>query len=290
MPTVSEHVRSGRFISIELLPPRSAAGEEALATAINDLAILEPAFVAVTYGANGSDRGRTEALVAQLAGTTALPLPHLTCAAHSRSEVIRLIDGYRAMGVENLLALHGDPPLDANSGLPDGDLRYALDLLRLARSRGIPCIGVAAHPEGHPAAPSPQEDLARQAGKLREADFALTQFVNRADDYLRFVDAMSKRGVETPVIPGLRIISSVRQAQRMEAMSGAPIPAYLLDRLHDVGDDPEHGRRVGVEHTVEVCERLLDGGAPGLHFYTMNSAIGTLEVCQQLGWTRMTQP
>lgn len=285
MTTVSERVSAGRFVSIELLPPRSPAGEDALATALADLAVLEPAFVAVTYGANGSDRGRTEALVEQLAGAAARPLPHLTCAAHHRAELVDLLDRYRAMGVENLLALHGDPPLSATTDLPEGDLRYALDLLRLARERGIPCVGVAVHPEGHPASTSKEADLKHQAAKLREADFALTQFVNRAEDYLRFVEAMRRRGIETPVIPGLRIVSSLRQAQRMASMSGGVVPAELLDRLHAAGDDAERGRRIGVQHTVEVCRRLLDGGAPGLHFYTMNRASSTLEVCEELGWT-----
>lgn len=252
---------------------------------MQELAPLDPAFVAVTYGANGSDRGRTEALVEQLAGSAALPLPHLTCAAHRRVELVALLERYSSVGVKNLLALHGDPPLAATQDLPDGELRYALDLVHLAREHGMACIGVAVHPEGHPAAPSPEADLAHQATKLREADFALTQFINRAEDYHRFVDAMARRGVTTPVIPGLRIISNVRQAQRMAAMSGAPVPVDLLDRLHAVDGDAELGRRVGVEHTLRVCQGLLDGGAPGLHFYTMNRANSTVELCTALGWT-----
>ncbi len=283
MPTVSERIAAGVFVSIELLPPRTAAGEAALATALAELAPMSPSFVAVTYGANGSDRGRTEALVEQLAGMTALPLPHLTCAAHRRVELVALLERYRDMGVENLLALHGDPPLSATKDLPEGELRYAVELMGLAREQGMSCVGVAVHPQGHPAAESPEVDFAHQSAKLREADFALTQFVNRAEDYLRFVDEMAVRGADTPVIPGLRIISSIGQAERMAAMSGAPAPVELLDRLHDAGDDPELGRRIGVEHTVKVCEALLQAGAPGLHFYTMNRAASTLEVCAALG-------
>lgn len=288
MDTVVERCQAGRFVSVELLPPRSPAGQEALATALEQLTPLGPAFVAVTYGANGSDRGRTEALVEHLAGTSALPLPHLTCAAHSRAELVALLSKYRAMGVENLLALHGDPPLSADTALPAGDLRYALDLLRLAREHGTRCVGVAVHPEGHPAAPSAQVDLARQATKLREADFALTQFVNREEDYFRFVDEMARRGAHAPVIPGLRVISSVRQAERMASMSGAPAPAALLEKLMAT-NDPDSARRVGVDHAAHVSRRLLDGGAPGLHFYTMNRAAATLEVCDQLGWTPSRQ-
>lgn len=285
MPTVSRRIAGGRFVSVELLPPRTPAGEAALATAVAQLAPLNPAFVAVTYGANGSDRGRTESLVEQLAGSAALPLPHLTCAAHRRVELTAMLERYRSNGVVNLLALHGDPPLAATEDLPRGELRYALDLVHLAREHGMSCVGVAVHPEGHPAATSPEADLAHQATKLKEADFALTQFVNRADDYHRFVDAMARRGVTTPVIPGLRIISSVAQAHRMAAMSGAPVPGSLLDRLHSVAGEAEAGRKVGVEHTLRVCEDLLAGGAPGLHFYTMNRAVSTLEVCDALGFT-----
>jgi methylenetetrahydrofolate reductase (NADPH) len=286
--TVSERISRGRFISIELLPPRSLAGEEALADALRGLVPLDPAFVAVTYGANGSDRGRTESLVEQLAGSTSAPLPHLTCAAHSRTELVALVERYRDMGVESVLALRGDPPLSASAELPDGELHYALDLMRLARENGVPCVGVAVHPEGHPDASSAHADLHHQAAKLREADFALTQFINRAEDYHRFLDAMNARGISTPIIPGLRIISTVQQAQRMAAMSGTPAPAELLDRLHAAGNDPEVGRRIGLEHTLRVCEDLLAGGAPGLHFYTMNKAASTLEICRALGWTRVT--
>ncbi|RZS87047.1 methylenetetrahydrofolate reductase (NADPH) [Motilibacter rhizosphaerae] len=277
-PTVRDRIARGRFVSVELLPPRTPAGEEALAAALRELAPVHPAFVAVTYGAAGSDRGRTEALVEQLAGTDVLPLPHLTCAAHRRTELVGILDRYIAAGVTSLLALHGDPPLTATEPLPPGELRYAVELARLARDRGIPCVGVAVHPEGHPAADTREQDLDHQAAKLREADFALTQFVNRAEDYLGFVDEMAARGVTTPVVPGLRVISTVQQAEKMALMSGAPVPQELLDRLRAVDGDREAGRAVGVAHTTRVARELLAGGAPGLHFYTMNRATGTLEV------------
>jgi len=286
---VRERIEAGRFVSIELLPPRTPVGEEALATAVRELVPLEPAFVAVTYGAAGTDRGRTEALVEQLSTGPTLALPHLTCAAHRRAELTGQLDRYRGMGVDNVLALHGDPPLSAPDALPEGELRYAVDLLRLARDRGIGCVGVAVHPQGHPAAASPEADLRHQAAKLREADFGLTQFVTDAADYFRFIDAMAGRRVDTPVIPGLRTISTLAQAERMAAMSGAPVAADLLRRLRDAEGDPSKAYRAGVEHTVEVCRRLLDGGAPGLHFYTMNRAAATLEVCAHLGWTAVGQ-
>lgn len=285
MRTVSDRVHAGQFVSVELLPPRTPVGEDLLASALAELATLDPAFIALTYGANGSDRGRTESLVAQLAGTNTIPLPHLTCAAHSRAELVTLLTTYRSLGVDNLLALHGDPPLTSDTVLPEGEVRYAVDLLRLARREGFACVGVAVHPEGHPSAGSREDDLMHQASKLREADFALTQFVNRASDYAQFVHEMARRGARAPVIPGLRIISTVRQAERMAAMSGAPIPRDLLAGLA-AARDPMEARQVGLDHAVEVCRRLLDSGAPGLHFYTMNRVDVTLEVLDQLGWTR----
>ena len=191
---------------------------------------------------------------------------------------------YRRASVDNLLALHGDPPLSATEALPEGDLRYALELLRLARDLGFPCVGVALHPEGHPAAESPEADRRHQAAKLREADFGLTQFFHRARDYFVLVEEMAARGATAPVVPGVMPITNVRQVERMAAMSGTNIPVGLAERLQAVADQPEEIRRIGVEHATQLCHELLDGGAPGLHFYTMNRAAATLEVCANLGW------
>jgi methylenetetrahydrofolate reductase (NADPH) len=143
---------------------------------------------------------------------------------------------------------------------------------------------VAVHPEGHPAAPSREADLAHQAAKLRDADFALTQFIHRAGDYVRLVDELAQRGADAPIVPGVMPITNVRQVERMAQMSGTTIPAALGERLHAAADDPAEVRRVGVAHATELCRALLDAGAPGLHFYTMNRAAATLEVCANLGW------
>ena len=279
--TVAERIGRGRFVSFELWPPRSAESAAALEEALSELSALRPAFVAITYGAGGSTRERTHELVARLAGTELLPLAHLTCAAHGRAELVALLERYLAAGVRDLLALHGDPPLASDVPLPEGDLRYAVELVRLARSAGFPSVGVAVHPEGHPAAPSREEDLRRQAAKLREADFGLTQFLHRAEDYTAFVEAV---GTDTPVVPGVMPITNVRQLERMAAMSGTEVPLALATRLHAVADHPDEVRRIGVEHATQLCRDLLDAGAPGLHFYTMNRAAATLEVCANLGF------
>ena len=287
--TVAERIGRGGFVSFELWPPRSAESAAALEEALASLSALRPAFVAITYGAGGSTRERTHALVSRLAGSELLPLAHLTCAAHGRAELVSLLERYMEAGVSDLLALHGDPPLPpasagpatAPAALPEGDLRYAIELVELARSVGFPSVGVAVHPEGHPAAPSRAEDLAWQAEKLRAADFGLTQFLHRASDYAAFLEAV---GGDTPVVPGVMPITNVRQLERMAAMSGVEVPLSLAERLHAVADRPEEVRRIGVEHATQLCRDLLDAGAPGLHFYTMNRAAATLEVCANLGF------
>jgi methylenetetrahydrofolate reductase (NADPH) len=283
-PTVSERVGSGRFVSFELWPPRTPDSAAALEATMDELATLGPAFVAVTYGAGGSTRERTHDLVVGMVDSPLLPLAHLTCAAHHRQELVELMQRYRAAGVHNLLALHGDPPLSATEDLPEGDLRYAVDLVHLARDLGFPCVGVAVHPEGHPAAESREADRRHQAAKLREADFGLTQFFHEGDDYLALVDDLAARGATAPIIPGVMPITNVRQVERMAAMSGTELPVKLARRLQAVADQPDEVRRIGVDYATSLCQQLLDGGAPGLHFYTMNRAAATLEVCANLGW------
>jgi len=288
MPTVVERIGASRFVSFELWPPRSPESAAALEAALEELAGLGPAFVAITYGAGGSTRERTHDLVVRLVNSPLLPLAHLTCAAHHRAELIELMTRYRGAGVDNLLALHGDPPLSATEELPEGDLRYAVELVRLARELGFPSVGVALHPEGHPAAPSRGADWRHQASKLREADFGVTQFFHRAEDYFALVDEMHARGAEAPVLPGVMPITNVRQVERMAAMSGASLPTELAERLVAVADQPGEVRRVGVEYATRLCRQLLDGGAPGLHFYTMNRAAATTEICANLGWETAT--
>jgi methylenetetrahydrofolate reductase (NADPH) len=284
MATVHERIGSGRFVSFELWPPRSPESAAALEDTLALLAPLGPAFVAITYGAGGSTRERTHDLVVRLVDSPLLPLAHLTCAAHHRDELVELMERYRSAGVDNLLALHGDPPLSSAETLPEGDLRFAVELVALARELDFPSVGVAVHPEGHPAASSRSADLEHQAAKLREADFGLTQFFHRVEDYVTLVEEMQRRGASAPIVPGVMPVTNVRQVERMAEMSGTSIPIDLAERLQAVADDPDEVRRVGVDHATELCRALLDAGAPGLHFYTMNRAAATLAVCANLGW------
>ena len=226
----------------------------------------------MTYGAAGSTRDRTREVVQELEQRPSLTaMPHLTCIAHSRGELVEILADYATLGHDNLLALHGDPPGD-DPDIAPGDLRRAAELVELAREVGDFCVGVAAHPEGHPQAPDLATDWEHQAAKLRVADFGITQFFFRAEDYLGFVDEMQRRGVDTPIIPGVIPITDSQQVQRFAAMSGAAMPSELVARLDAVEDDPDEVRRIGVEVVSELSERLLDEGAPGLHVYTLNRA------------------
>lgn len=226
----------------------------------------------MTYGAGGSTRDQTREVVSELQDRPQInAMPHLTCIAHTRDELVSILRDYAALGHENILALHGDPPKD-DPDLQPGELTRAAQLVELAREVGDFSVGVAAHPEGHPEAPDLATDREHQAAKLRVADFAITQFFFRAEDYLRFVDEMERRGVDTPIIPGVIPITDSKQVQRFAAMSGAAMPPELVARLDAVEDDPEEVRRIGVEVVSELSERLLDEGAPGLHVYTLNRA------------------
>ncbi|MFZ4514839.1 MAG: methylenetetrahydrofolate reductase [Acidimicrobiia bacterium] len=269
-------------LSFEFFPPKTAEAEMTFAATLQDLSTLTPSFVSVTYGAGGSTRERTHEIVVRLLETTPLlPMMHLTCAGHSRAELVGMLETYRAQGLANVLALRGDPPPEL--GLPPGDLSHARDLVALCREIGGFCVAVAAHPEGHPLCPDPDLDRERQAEKLRDADFAVTQFFFDVDVYTRFVDDMAARGVTTPIVPGIMPVTNLSQVARMAQLSGAAFPAWLEARLAQGGDDPEGVRAIGIEVATELCDALLRAGAPGLHLYTLNRASATRAIVSNLG-------
>ncbi|HEX6477002.1 MAG TPA: methylenetetrahydrofolate reductase [Acidimicrobiales bacterium] len=284
MARISDLLDEGRTFSIELWPPRSETAERRLEAALAELQPLRPTFTSITYGAGGSTRERTHDLVVRLQRESSMTaMAHLTCAAHRRDQLEDVLIRYRDAGVENILALHGDPPLDADSDLPDGDLRYALDLVELAQSVAPFCVAVAAHPEGHPRAPDRETDRRRTALKLEAADFAITQFFFHLEDYLDLVDSLSALGVDKPVIPGIMPITSVRTVSKMCELSGTEVPRAVTDRLEPVVHQPDEVRRIGVEVATELGQKLLAEGVPGLHFYTMNQAAATREIYDNLG-------
>jgi methylenetetrahydrofolate reductase (NADPH) len=280
MTKVAEVLARGRSFSFEFFPPKNDLEQAALVRTLRELEPLEPSFVSVTYRGGRSSRERTHDLVAGMLKTTSLnPMAHLICVAHTRLELAEILVDFRKAGVENLMALGGDPPTDPDA--VEGELRYAAELVELARAIGGFSIGVAAHPVGHPRSPSLAEDRDRLADKLRMADFAVTQFFFDVADYLSVVDDLARRGVDKPVLPGIMPVTSLASIPRMATM-GAAVPPALAARLEAAGDD-ESVRRAGIDAATELCDRLLAEGAPGLHFYTLNRSTATREIHAALG-------
>ncbi len=282
----SEHpelTEGGSRFSVELWPPRSEASAVRLEEALRDILPLRPGFVSITYGAGGSTRERTHDLVLRLLGDgETTPMAHLACLAHRRQDLVDVLERYRDAGVENILALRGDPPLESDSPWPEGDLAHALDLVELARSVGDFCIAVAAHPEGHPDAPDLGSDRRLLAAKLRLADLAITQFFFRVEDYLRLLDDLEALGVDKPVIPGIMPITNPRTVSRMAELSGAEVPEKVREAVERAGSDMDEVRRIGVDMACELGEDLLSAGAKSLHLYTMNNARATVAVVERL--------
>jgi methylenetetrahydrofolate reductase (NADPH) len=234
-----------------------------------------------SYRGGRASRGPTTELVTAILRTTNLtPMAHLICVAHTRLELAEILVELRKAGVENLMALGGDPPTDPDA--IEGELVHAIELVELARAIGGFSVGVAAHPIGHPRSPDMAADRAFLAEKLELADFAITQFFFEAPEYLRLMEDLDRLGVTKPVIPGIMPVASLSSIPRMATM-GAPVPAHMVERLESAGPDRADVRRVGVEMFTELCQRLLAEGVPGLHFYTLNQSTVTREIYAGLG-------
>lgn len=282
MAKIAEILERGRSFSFEFFPPRTDQAEANLRRALAELELLGPSYVSVTYGAGGSTRERTHDLVVDILRNTSMtPMAHLTCCAHTRAELREIVARYRDSGIENVLALGGDPPADLD--LPPGELQYAAELVDLVREIGDFSVGVAAHPEPHPKSPSLESDRYWTAKKLERADFAITQFFFDAGHYFDLVDSLRALGVDKPVLPGIMPATSIGSIKRMAELQGSEFPKWLADKLYAVQDDPDAVFRVGVAEATKLCEELLDGGAPGLHFYTLNRSPATREIFTALG-------
>jgi methylenetetrahydrofolate reductase (NADH) len=282
MARIGDLLAERRTFSFEFFPPKTDGAQLTLGHTIAELEPLAPSFVSVTYGAGGSTRDRTHDIVAWVRRETAItPMAHLTCQGHTRAEIAEILDNYRGAGIENILALGGDAPVDPNDARPS-DYRYASELVAdVAEANGF-SVGVAAHPEIHPRSPDRAADRQRLAEKLEVADFAITQFFFDAEHYRRLVDELAALGCTKPVIPGIMPVTNKGQVQRMATLSGAAFPSWLSDRL-DAVETLEDVRRVGVEAATELCAELLAAGAPGLHFYTLNRSTATREIYAALG-------
>jgi methylenetetrahydrofolate reductase (NADPH) len=280
MSRIADLLAAGRTYSFEFFPPKNDEEHARLVQTLMDLQPLHPSFVSVTYRGGRSSRQRTHDLVVgMLRATTLNPMAHLICVAHTRLELAEILVEFRKAGVENLMALGGDPPTDPDAA--EGELRHAIELVELARAIGGFSIGVAAHPAGHPRSPDMKSDRDRLAEKMRLADFGVTQFFFRPEEYLSLVEDLHSRGVSKPVLPGIMPVTSLSAVPRMATM-GAPVPGDIVEVLESAGDT-RSVKAAGVEIATKLCQDVLDAGAPGLHFYTLNSSQSTREIYTNLG-------
>jgi methylenetetrahydrofolate reductase (NADPH) len=282
------HSQAGwpRIFSCEFFPPNTEEGMRKLCAAREGLMRMRPAFFSVTYGAGGSTRERTfQAIQAIQAHGGVDAAPHLTCVASTRAGIREILNAYRAQGIHRLIALRGDLP----SGMREfGEFRYANELVAFIRAEtgNHFHIEVAAYPEFHPQAPNTERDLLNFKRKVEAgANGAITQYFYNPDSYFRFVDDCEKLGMNLPIVPGIMPITNFTQLARFSDNCGAEIPRWIRRRLESCGDDRDAIRAYGLDVVTDLCRRLLDGGAPGLHFYTMNQAGPTLAICEQLGLT-----
>ncbi|MFT6291924.1 MAG: methylenetetrahydrofolate reductase (NADPH) [Ilumatobacter sp.] len=276
MARISDLLAAKRTLSFEFFPPKSSNAQMTLGRAVGELQALGPDFVSITYGAGGSDRHRTGEVVSWMrADTDLVPMAHLTCVGHTRTEVAGLLVDYRRNGVENILALGGDAPATGSS--VKSDYVYALDLLHDVAATDCFSVGVAAHPEVHPRSESRAADRRHLADKLNLADFAITQFFFEVEHWQRLVDELGTLGVDKPVVPGIMPVTNLKQIKRMAEMSGTALPTWLTERLERC-NSADQVRRLGIELATKLCRDLLDAGAPGLHLYTLNQAATAKEI------------
>ncbi|MFO8141825.1 MAG: methylenetetrahydrofolate reductase [NAD(P)H] [Marinobacter sp.] len=274
-----------RRFSFEFFPPKTDQGKEKLQAVRNQLAEVNPDFFSVTFGAGGSTRDRTIETVLSLHQQGISTAPHLSCVGGTRVEIAELLDLYKEHGINRIVALRGDLP----SGMgASGELRYANELVEFIRQHSGDHFNleVAAYPEFHPQARSAEEDLKNFARKVQAgANSAITQYFFNADSYFYFIDRLEKMGVTIPVVPGIMPIVNFSSLVRFSDMCGAEIPRWIRKQLEAYGDDSDSIRQFGEEVVTRMCEKLLQAGAPGLHFYTLNQVEPSLSIWKNLGIT-----
>lgn len=275
-----------RSFSFEFFPPKDAAGEEVLWRSISELESLRPTFVSVTYGAGGTTRDRTIEITGRIAReTTMTPMAHLTCVGHTTDEIGEILDSLAGAGVTNVLALRGDPPGGPGTEwvTTEGGVDYAADLVGLVKAHGDFSVGVAVFPEGHRDSTSLDADVAVMKAKYDAgAEFGVTEMVLRASDYFGLVERCRAAGIDMPIIPGIMPILAIGSMKKMVELSGREMPDEVLARIEPLADDPEAVRAEGIKIATELCDDLLAGGAPGLHFYTLNRSKATREIFEAL--------
>ncbi len=269
--------------SFEFFPPKTPEGMEKLRATREKLAVLKPKFFSVTFGAGGSTRDRTLDTVLEIQQQGYEAAPHLSCIGATRDDIRAILKTYKENGIRRIVALRGDLP----SGMTEpGELRYAGELVAFIRAETGDTfhLEVAAYPEIHPQAKSARDDLKNFAGKVKAgADSAITQYFFNADVYFRFVDEAHALGVNIPIVPGIMPIGNFSQLARFSDACGADIPRWIRKRMEGYGDDADSIRAFGLDVVTDMCQRLMAGGAPGLHFYTLNQAALSLEIWKRLG-------
>lgn len=275
-------------VSVEFFPPKDDAGEARLWAASSALETISPDFISVTYGAGGSTRDRTIAITKEITKRTGRgTVAHLTCVGSTKEELVEILSQYKDAGIKSILALRGDPVGGpAASWLTtDGGFNHADQLVELAISQGGFDVGVAAFPDGHPASNGNTEkdiDVLIRKEQLG-ATFATTQFFFDSSKWEKLVSKLEARGSKLPIIAGILPITNVKQLHRMAELGGTPIPSNIVEVFSKIADDADAVRKAGVEIATKLCEDLIALKVPGLHFYTMNTAVATLEICENLG-------
>jgi methylenetetrahydrofolate reductase (NADPH) len=275
---------SQKNFSIEFFPPKTPEGVEKLRAVRARLAELKPKYFSVTFGAGGSTQQGTRDTVLEIRREGYDAAPHISCIGTSRDAIRSILAEYKSHGVKRLVALRGDLP-SGFGGMSSGEFRYANELIEFIRGESGDWfhIEVAAYPEMHPQAKSPQDDLQNFARKIKAgANAAITQYFYNADAYFRFVEEARKIGVNVPVVAGIMPITNYSQLMRFSEMCGAEIPRWVRLKLASFGDDSASIRAFGLDVVTSLCERLLAGGAPGFHFYTLNQAVATTELWKRL--------
>jgi methylenetetrahydrofolate reductase (NADPH) len=271
--------------SFEFFPPKTDEGREKLRTVRAELAALKPAFFSVTFGAGGSTQEGTLNTVLEIQRAGSDAAPHLSCIGSTRASIRDILNKYKNGGIKHIVALRGDLP----SGMAvAGELRYATDLVKFIRAEHGDhfSIEVAAYPEYHPQARNAQEDIRHFCEKVSAgADSAMTQYFYNPDAYFHFVDEVTAKGVAVPIVPGIMPIGSFSQLARFSDACGAEIPRWIRRKMESFGDDSASIRAFGLDVVTDLCQKLIDGGAPGLHFYTLNQAALSATIWKRLGLT-----
>lgn len=271
--------------SFEFFPPKDEAGVDSLFEAIAKLTPLNPTYVSVTYGAGGSTRRKTVEITQRIKRETGIEaMAHLTCVGHSRQELGDLLTEYARADIQNIMALRGDPPKGDDSFVPHPNgFGHANELVAFIRKRGRFCVGGAAYPEVHPEAGSAEADLQHLKAKVDAGcDFVVTQLFFDEKDYFWLVSRARALNITVPIVPGIMPITNTAQIKRFTKMCGAKIPAELLNELERAGEDRAAVIDIGIQHALSQCRALLQGGAPGIHFYTLNRSLSTQTILTEL--------